>query len=140
MRHVMRCVFPSLMFEQSSKLRELGHCHRTEVFAEETPGLESVPTGLARYEDLLMEVELNVGLDITQSLLSQATQAAGERRIGIHVEVLINLLINLGVVGDVLEALHGIIGKKNILYGEKTRGLGLFCLYPFLFYCIHHFI
>ena len=48
------------------------------MFAEETPGLESVPTGLARYEDLLVEVELHVGLDITQSLLCQAAQAAGE--------------------------------------------------------------
>ena len=98
-----------------SKLRELGHGYRTEVFAEETPGLEGVPAGLAGKEDLLVEMMLHVGLDVTQSLLSEATDGAGEGRVGIHVEILIDLLINLGEGQDVLEVLHRLIGKQNIL-------------------------
>ena len=90
-----------------------------------------------------MEVELHVGLDITQSLLSQPTEAAGERRVGIHVEVLIDLLVHLGEVEDVLEVLHGVVGKQYIfLYGVawKTLGLGWFRFHPFLFYGIRDFI
>ena len=109
------------------------------MFAEETPGLEGVPTGLAGEQDLLVEVELNVGLDITQSLLSQSTEAACEGGIGVHVEVLVDLLIHLGEVENVLEVLHGIIGKQNILlYGEVLTNL--LCFGPFLFQCIRHLV
>ncbi len=96
------------------------------MFAEETPRLEGVPTGLTGQQDLLVEVELHVGLDITQALLGQPTEGAGERRIGIHVEILIYLLVHLGEVEEVLEVLHGIIGKQNILlHGEVLKTLGL---------------
>ena len=85
------------------------------MFAEKTSGLESVATGLAGQEDLLVKMVLHVGLDITQSLLSQAAERTGEGGVGIHVEVLIDLLVNLREVEDILEVLHGVIGKQDIL-------------------------
>ena len=103
------------------------------MLAEETPGLEGVPAGLAGEQDLLVEMVLHVGLDVAQSLLSQPTEATGEGGVGVHVEVLVDLLINLGVVDDAREVWHGIDG-------EESLGLGWFCFYPFLFDCIPLFI
>ena len=113
------------------------------MFAEETPGLESVPTGLTGEEDLLVELVLHVGLDIAQSLLGQPTERAGEGRVGIHVEVLIDLLVHLREVENVREILRGVIRKQDILLqGEvlKPRGHGWLCFYSLLFYSFRHFI
>ena len=117
----IQCLQPQIYFglyKHLTNLSKLCHSYWAEVFAEEVPCPESVATRLARYERLLqLQVELNVGLYVTQSLLGHSADGAGEGGVGIHEEVLIDPLVHLRHIHQVASEF---VGKQNILLNGEV--------------------